>query len=298
MPGVLIVTPTYSDLLRPETVAAIKALQFEGRVQWEVIDCNPYPAPDMRNVLAAYRHAHALFMAGDYDAMLTVEQDMIPPPHALQALWDAGKPVAYGVYLLRHGVKVLNAYEYSGNRNMGESLSIARGARVAPDTGLIRVSGVGFGCTLIRRAVLEQIAFHGGKDGNQSPDVPFASDCLHAGIGQWASFDVLCGHFEGGKVLMPFADSVLRMCKVTANATMNVLIGGQSTRILGGRGYSLPQDAAFELARAGYVELVEPAGSGLSADTSDIETDTETDIAPRRTGSKSTSKRQAKGGVL
>lgn len=260
--NVLIATPTYADRLRPETVAAVQAQEFAGPWEWRVYRHNPHPEPCMANVLAQYQHIHSEFLAGSWDALLTVEHDMIPPAHALQALWDANKPVVYGVYMLRHGAAVLNAWEYTGGRSLGESLSIQhRRSRPQRLEGLVRVSGVGFGCTLIRREVLVRLPMHGAGVGDRSPDVPFAEDCNRYGIEQYAHFGVLCGHIHEGRALWPMKGDRMADIEVAALQTVTVNVQGRSERLEAGRAYTLPSDLASDLQRAGYVRLPDVSGN-------------------------------------
>jgi hypothetical protein len=155
----------------------------------------------MRNVLAQYSHARELCLSGPYDALVTIEQDMILPPHALATLWEDGAAVVYGTYMLRHGMPVINALRHENQRNLGMSLSLYNGALAqASKAERIEVSGVGFGCTLIRRSVLEAIPFRQDDAGN-APDMPFARDCLQRGIEQIARFNVRCGHIHEGEIL-------------------------------------------------------------------------------------------------
>lgn len=249
---VLCFTPTHGRLLRKETVASVKAQDWAGELVHEIGRRNPYPGRDMRNVLVQYEHGRALALAGGYDALWTVEHDMEVPPDALSALWATGAPVAYGVYLLRHGVQVVNAWEYSGDRNLGESLSL-RPARLrqALAQGVVRVSGVGFGCTLIRREVLARIPFRSGDEGTEAPDVPFAVDCLRANVLQVAHFGVLCGHWDGETWLRIGAQG--QTTAVVARQTVVVSVDGESRRLVAGERYELPGELARELGRAGYV---------------------------------------------
>lgn len=261
--NVLIATPTYGDKLQPETAAAIKAQKFAGQWEWRVYRNNPSPVPRMANVIAQYQHIRADFLAGPWDALLTVEHDMVPPENALQLLWDADKPVAYGVYLLRHGSLVMNAWEYAGPKALGESLSLQtrRFDKLMPE-GIVKVSGVGFGCTLIRREVLERLPIHGGGNPDQSPDVPFAYDCNREGIEQVAHFGVLCGHIEGGRVLMPEGISAVE-CKVLALQTLNANVGGSSVHMDAGQEYTIIASAVDDLVRANYVRVIDAiVGSG------------------------------------
>ena len=110
------------------------------------------------------------------------------------SLWDADKPVAYGVYMLRHGSLVLNAWEYAGPNALGESYSLQtrRYPRIVPE-GIVRVSGIGFGCTLIRREVMERLQIHGG--GGQGAEVH--GQVGMAGIPQQPEYRALYGKRAG-----------------------------------------------------------------------------------------------------
>lgn len=250
---VLCFTPTYGTGPRTETLASVQAQTFRNlthEVSWE----NPYPGGDIRNVLAQFQRGRELALQGGYDALLTVEHDMDVPPDALQKLWDTGVQVAYGVYVLRHGVAVLNAWEWLGNKsqNIGESLSL-HPERLAKAKAheIAQVGGVGFGCTLIRRATLERMTFMGGGDGSEAPDMPFALACIRAGIKQVAHFGVLCGHWDGKTWLRPF-EAVGITVRVRANQNVTVRTG----RLVQRQEYELPSGDVPDLVRAGYVTVV------------------------------------------
>ena len=53
--------------------------RFDGVLDWVVSKDNPYPVPDHRNVLAQYRVARERCISEGYDALLTVEHDMVLP---------------------------------------------------------------------------------------------------------------------------------------------------------------------------------------------------------------------------
>jgi hypothetical protein len=202
-------------------------------------------------------HGREMALRGDYAAMLVVEHDMRIPEDALQRLWNTEASVAYGVYLFRHGAPVLNTCERypSPSRNMGESLSLRpRALERARREGVAEVSGLGLGCTLIRRDVIEAVSF---RDGYRPGcvDMAFAEDCLWLGFRQVAEMRVACGHWNGTEWLMPFEDER----KVTVEALQDVTVrgGAYTRRIEAGNVYDLPDTEARDLARAGYVRLME-----------------------------------------
>jgi hypothetical protein len=250
----LIWTPSYGGLLREETMRTVKGQLFDGEAHHVVHFEQPHKAPDNRNVLYQFQMARERALKRGYDALLTVEHDMWLPVMALKMLWATGAPVAYGVYVLRHGASVLNAWEYvPGSRNLGESLSIhPRKLAKAQKQGVVPVSGVGFGCTLIRREALEAIPFRSGEKGSEAPDVPFATDCLRAGLGQVAHFGVVCGHYDpaADRWLWPFAE----VGSVTCVALQDVTT--KSGKLVAGQRCELPVDEAKELSRAGYIRLI------------------------------------------
>lgn len=251
----LVYTPTTEDGPAAACVESIEVQQYGGQWEWVVDSDDPFPVPDHRNVLAKYRRAWKLAIEGGYDALVTVEHDMILPVDALARLADTPEAgVVFGVYVLRHGSNVLNAWQYKGDKNLGMSLTLfPRELEILRRAGRGRVSGVGWGCTLIRRPVLERAPLTDGNGTCPAGDIPFATWCLRNKIAMWARFDVPCGHIEEGKVLMPYEDGV-DMAKIKALQSVNVMVGGASLRLEAGQRYVIPARDASELERAGYVE--------------------------------------------
>lgn len=291
----MVFTPTWerpdgSLAMRPEVAAAVEAQHFDGDLVWEIGLHNPIPAQSHQNVLAQFQRGRELFLASDCDALLTLEHDVVlPDERAVQRLYDTPADVVYGVYLLRHGNKVVNAFEYVGDRNLGESLTLhPRKLADARRRGVVRVSGAGNGCLLIRRHVVEQFEFHKGDGQQWCPDIPFALDCLHANILSLARFDVACDHFDGERRLRPFGDAMMDKVKVVAKARVWTADNGRSLVLEPGKEYLLSKELAADLERAGYVRLVdEEAGEKETAA-----------LAPGETAVKARPKRKQKRGGL
>jgi hypothetical protein len=251
---ILVFTPTIDDQLRPETGASIAAQKTDMPFVWEVSDHNPYPGEKAMNVVAQYQRGREMALAGGFDAMLTVEHDMVIPPDAIEKLYGTDAPVVYGVYTLRHGMKVLNTWQYQGDKNLGMSLSLYPAElRAYRKQGWGQVSGVGWGCTLIRREVLERLPVRRG-DGDAG-DLAFATDCLHLGIRMIARFDVPCDHIEpDGNILRPYEHGGT-VSRVLALQDVVAPSGNGSLPMKKGRYYSLPDHIADELRRGGYVKI-------------------------------------------
>lgn len=213
--NILIVTPRLRSYGRAITSAA-RARHAWGQPHTlvEFQHDNPHPEGNV-NILTLYNRARALFLAGAWDAMLTLEDDMVVPPDAIgrlaQCLED-GADVAYSLYCWRYGPPhKWSAYRYVWP-DSGESWSNAQPQTAAgwlTAGAVVPVQGLGLGCTLIRRRVLERLPFRLG-DGGAANDWYFAVDCQAAGYAAVCDFGVVCGHIRldpSARVIWPEVDA-------------------------------------------------------------------------------------------
>lgn len=165
-----------------------------------------------KNVLNLYKQARRIFLAdARYTHLLTIEDDMVVPPDALEKLMALDVDVAYSLYCWRWGPPHrLSAYRYLYPDNgCSWGTDEPHTARRYMETGTaVDVAGVGLGCTLIKRSVLEAIDFRiGGAPAN---DWWFAVDCQQAKVRQVAHFGVQCGHIRldpSARVIWPDKDA-------------------------------------------------------------------------------------------
>jgi hypothetical protein len=194
-----------------EALAAINALDtsgFDVTVHYEAEGNVPATGDAYDAVTAKYQHAQRLFLAGDYDAMLTVEYDNIVPVDALQKLSRVDADVAYGLYCARHNSRWLafiKIWDSSGiTYSLDEATTKAAWGKVIDSVG------VGFGCTLIHRHVLEAIPFRRVAGHPCCNDWFFALDCIAAGYRQKHDTSVLVGHVRNDAprvVIWPIAEA-------------------------------------------------------------------------------------------
>lgn len=202
---VLVFTPVYR--LEPATIAAVMALEWEGPLSFLLQRDNPHGVGKLDH-LHQYERGRQTFLAGSWDGMLVIESDIVPPADALQKLAALDADCAYGVYTFRGGQNIINVWErYPGNpRNEGESLSIhPQKLAEARRRGVVRMSGGGLGCVLIKRHVLEATPFRLG-DGLRGGfcDTYFNRDVMRQGLMQMADMSVECGHVDtDGVTLWP-----------------------------------------------------------------------------------------------
>jgi hypothetical protein len=257
----MVFTPTYTlpdgtEAMAPECAEAVRSQVVNCDVTYEIGRHNPHPGASHKNVLAQFQRAQARFLDGGYDALLTVEHDnVLPDSGAIQRLLDTPGDVVYAPYVLRHGVAVLSTWQYNGDKNLGESLSLKPDELERARAAVVwRVCGVGHGCTLFRRHVLEQIAFRKGDGENYAPDIPFAQDALHAGFVSMGRFDVPVLHRQNEDWLHPYETIGLKRyyCRVTVNA---LTPDGSRFRLVQGEYVKMTPAQAYDLARAGFVTI-------------------------------------------
>lgn len=193
--------------IRPECENTVFMQDIDGKIDHRISLHNPYPIGDHRNVLAQYQAAQREFLAGDWDALLTVEHDhLLPDTDAVQRLIDTDADVVYAPYVLRTS-RTLNLWQWLPGGQFGASLSgYPRELAQARAERVWRVCGVGFGCTLIKRHVLESIMFRASGERDACPDLAFARDCARLGFVSMARLDVPVAHWHDGEWLMPFED--------------------------------------------------------------------------------------------
>ena len=195
------------------TLDSIFALKWEGHA--DIVfgkhdrylplkrDISNYENERNRDIAAKYNRARVMTLEGGYDALMTIEADMIPPENALERLDRVDADIIYGLYVSRHGkhpwLSMMNVTEQvRGSAGMGETWQ----EREAMWGEVVDTLGVGLGCTLIRRDVLETIPFR-VKDEMIANDWYFAIDAREMGFSQVHDCSVICGHIDDYRTLWP-----------------------------------------------------------------------------------------------
>ena len=205
MRDILVFTPVLR--LEPETVRALMALEWSGPLTLVLQRDNARRAEDQTayaDHLHQYQRGRDLFLRGDYEAMLVIESDIVPPSDTLQrlaALADEGADLAYGVYLYRGGrvVNILERYRpdrAKPARNIGQTLTTRGLYAAACEQGVIECSGSGLGCVLIKREVIEAVPFAEYPSGKTFFDMAWTKAVYSAGYRMVADMGIRCGHVD------------------------------------------------------------------------------------------------------
>lgn len=147
----------------------------------------------------AQNFAREKMLNENFDYLLFVESDLIPPPDTIERLISHNVPVVGVVYLLGTGeIKrpCIFVKEYKEEAlGMGTRL-------ITPDEfpdylnkGLQRVHGTGLGTTLIRRDIMQRFYFwHDERFNNKHSDVYLFMDLDNNGIPVYVDTDIFVEH--------------------------------------------------------------------------------------------------------
>lgn len=194
--SILVVTPVMKDpsgkaRLYARSLASLYNLKWDhGLDFYQAVGGDDYHRPS-ETVTRKYQEAREVFLAGKWDYLFCAESDMILPPDTLTKLMAFDCDITYGLYALRHNQNKWSAATYLEGtkwRSLSEEPDNARAAW----GNAVQVVGVGQGCTLIKRDVLEAIEFR--YIPGVSSDWGLSLDAQASGLKQIADLSIICGH--------------------------------------------------------------------------------------------------------
>lgn len=204
--------PSYPHL-HPAAIRSVDRLQWPEPFQL-VVSRFDHPASQVgseriRDYSEKYIWAQKLFLSGDWDAMLTVEYDMLLPADTLAKLASVDADIVYGLYCNRPSGR------HTWMLRVGEDISPAK-AHYPPEYmrsvwgKVVPSDGLGMGCTLIHRRVLEAVTMRYSEQlGN---DYFLAKDARAAGFVQKTDCRVQVGHIlEPGKAVWPHPEKTYQI---------------------------------------------------------------------------------------
>jgi len=194
--------------LHPLTEACVDALTAAENVPdgWEV-HAAQFGGDDpalghYANLCAKHNRMRERVLDEGYDALLSIEADMIVPANAAVRLAAVDADVAYGLYVSRSTQMWLLFTELGPARGLSMAANPEQAAAVFGQ--VVASKGAGMGCTLIHRRVLERVSFRLEPGARFADDWWFALDVAAAGLRQAHDTGLCCGHvLRDGLVAWP-----------------------------------------------------------------------------------------------
>lgn len=181
-----------------DSMLALEPLEPKGQVEYHfLIGGDTAKRHPFDNLTRKCQEARRLVLDAGYDALMSIETDVIVPPDALKSLVAVDTDVAYGLVVHGHGWPVWNAATKIDER-MAVPISMFPEKAKEAWGKVVEVDGVGSSCILIHRRVLEKINFRREHTPEfiRSCDWYFAKDCKAEGFAQKCDTRVICGHIQ------------------------------------------------------------------------------------------------------
>lgn len=182
-----------------DSIMALEPLEPEGQVDYlQLVGGDTAKRHPYDNLTRKCNEARQVVLDAGYDALMSMETDVIVPPDALKKLAAVDADVAYGLVIHGHGWPTWNAAVKLDERLAIPISMFPEKARAAWGK-VIKVDGVGSSCVLIHHKVLEEVEFrreHTPKQFIRSCDWYFAKDCQKKGFVQKCDTSVICGHIQ------------------------------------------------------------------------------------------------------
>lgn len=145
--------------------------------------------------------ARKTFLAGPWDSMLIIDDDLIVPQDTYARLQNLASPVAYALTVRRNHPRFWSAVlEHDSYSTLDQ---YTRSARELWGQ-VVNVVGCGHNPTLIWRSVIERFPFE--QRGKHGTDRYFAEDCYRNDIRMACDTSIIVGHVEGDTVYYPSID--------------------------------------------------------------------------------------------
>jgi len=141
-----------------------------------------------RNKLREY------FLKNDYDYLLSLEQDVVPPKDIIERLMKHKKEICSGLYFKERDGELVPIMYISYKEGFAKLPKFEE----IPDDELVEVVTSGLGCILISRKVVERVKFRYEKDNEPWDDVWFCEDARTKGFKVYVDTSVRCKHFIKG----------------------------------------------------------------------------------------------------
>lgn len=222
-PKILVACPTYEgkDYIINQWVDAVRNIDYPN-FEWLIVDNSvgtsytrklrergfkvvhvPRGGNSRQALCNAQNYIRKKVLDEGFDYWLSLESDLLPPKDIIWRLLPHQKSVVGVIYYLGawDDPKIpkpacLFTLDMKDGHQMGTRMLHPSESAKMLNTGLQKVHGVGLGCTLIKRSILERYGFWTDtRFDNKHSDVYFYMDLHNAGIPIYVDTDITVPHF-------------------------------------------------------------------------------------------------------
>jgi len=168
----------YLNKLKNKNINALKGEYFKGAKQRII---------ESRNLLRKY------FLDNNYDYLLSLEQDVIPPKNVIEKLLSHNKEIVSAVYF-NTSQKHKRLIPLLAKSTGLDKLSYLPEKFVKTSNNLVEVDYCGLGCVLIHKLVLEKVKFRFNSKKPGFDDWWFCKDAKENNFKIYADLSIKCKH--------------------------------------------------------------------------------------------------------
>lgn len=178
-------------------------LTYQDKLKESVNDTNfkvihsPYNERSKISLTNSQNLARQYFLDGDYTHFFSLESDLIPPKDIVEQLLESDKDVISGWYYITRNPRPCLCREWTLI-----DMKFAQKAPLLTDLAknkIMKVFSGSFGCSLIKRKVLEEIKFKVYQRFTSHADTWFYFDCERKGFEVFVDTNLLIPHFQDWK---------------------------------------------------------------------------------------------------
>ena len=170
----------------------------------------PYSNLARARIVASMNILRDYVLKNNYDYLLSLEQDIIPPKDVIQQLLKHNKKIISGVYFVYQNqysteqqkylipVAWVTDEEFSIGNLDGVSVRLMH-PKETEENKVIKVVSCGTGCLLIHRDILEKIKFRYDEFFPYFHDNWFCRDAFYQGFDVWMDTSIKCKHLINNK---------------------------------------------------------------------------------------------------
>jgi hypothetical protein len=206
--------PQYSDRLKELTYNNMEFFFSDNsptkenseRITNDGFKCEHLDLKGMDNVFTRITESHKqcrkYFLDNDFDYMLHLETDVIPPADIIERLLQKRKMVVSGIYDIGTGfdrklmIQPLAKMEHRNVKAWKSVDYLNELESIEVDGTTKKVFSCGLGCILISKEIVNMIDFRNDESVLASADTFWANDLYANGVPIYAATDIYCDHLS------------------------------------------------------------------------------------------------------